>query len=98
MFHHVAMFRFHEDVDAAIVEAIRNELLELPGHIPEIRSYAVGRDAGLREGTWDMVVLASFDDAAGYQEYRDHPRHRPLVDRILSIASDRAALQSSELA
>ena len=97
MFHHIAMFRFRSDVADTAVASIRTDLLRLPEEIPAIRTYSVGRDAGLRDGTWDMVVVASFDDQSGYLEYSTHPRHLPIVERILALATDRAALQTSEL-
>ena len=97
MIHHIAMFKFRQGVDPAQVAAIRNDLLALPDSIAAIRSYRVGRDAGLRDGTWDMVVVASFAGPAGYQEYSEHPDHQAIVKRILELAVDRASLQTSEL-
>jgi hypothetical protein len=91
------MFRFPDDVDASAVDAIRTDLLALPDKIETIRTYAVGRDAALSDGTWDMVVCAAFDDEAGYRAYSQHPLHLPIVDRILRLATDRAAIQTAEL-
>ena len=97
MIHHIAMFKFQPEVDPAQVAAIRNDLLSLPETITAIGSYSVGRDARLKDGTWDMVVVASFADPADYHEYSAHPDHQAIVKRILEIAVDRASLQTSEL-
>ena len=98
MIHHIAMFRFQQGVDPARVADIRDDLLALPEAIGAIRSYRVGRDAGIKDGSWDMVVVASFPDAAGYHEYSEHPDHQSIVRRVLEIAVDRASLQTNELA
>ncbi len=97
MFHHVAMFRFREDVAPETIAEIRTRLLELPGKIDAIRGYHVGRDAGLSDSTWDMVVVAHFDDEAGYRAYHAHGDHVPIVQEILPLVTDRAAVQSAEM-
>lgn len=97
MIHHIAMFRFRDDVDDATIAELRADLLALPDKIGTIRSYRVGRDVGLREGTWDMVVVAGFDDDAGYMVYREHPDHLPVVARVGKLITDSAALQTTEI-
>lgn len=97
MFNHITLFRFREEVTADQVADIRDRLLRLPDVIPAIKSFAVARDAGVRETSWDMVVLAGFDDAAGYLEYADHPEHVPLVREIGGMVTDRASVQTEEM-
>lgn len=97
MFHHIAMFRFRSDVPAETVGDIRRRLLQLPESIDTIRGYRVGRDAGLSDTTWDMVVIAEFDDEAGYRSYAAHPDHVPIVAEVGALVTDRAAVQSAEL-
>ena len=97
MFHHIVMFRFQEGVADSTIADIRTELLDLPSRIPAIETYEVGRDAGLSDGAWDLVVVAGFADAAGYQLYSTHPDHLPIVRRIRSLVTDRAAIQTGEL-
>jgi hypothetical protein len=97
MFHHIVMFRFKVEVTKETVAEIRTRLLSLPSSIESIRSYHIGRDAGITQGTWDLVVIAEFDDEAGYRTYRDHPDHVPVVNRIASLAEERASVQTLEL-
>ncbi|MDX2342375.1 MAG: Dabb family protein [Acidimicrobiia bacterium] len=97
MFHHIAMFRFKDGVSDATVAEVRRDLLALPAQVAPIKEYKVGRDAGLSDGTWDFVVVAGFDHAAGYKEYATNPDHLAVVKRILTLVSDRAAVQSGEL-
>jgi len=95
MFRHVVMLSW---VDTAADEdrrAARDALETLPPAIPEIRSYRVGVDAGLApEGNSDLVVVADFDDLAGYVLYRDHPTHQDVIARFIRpILAARAAVQ-----
>ncbi len=97
MFHHVAMFRFRDDVTAEEIADVRRRLVAMPDTIDVIREFRVGRDAGLSDASWDMVVVAAFDDADGYREYAAHPDHVPIVEDIRRLATDRVAVQSTEL-
>jgi Stress responsive A/B Barrel Domain len=95
MFRHVVLLRWN---DAATPEqrlAVLDGLRALPAQIPEIRSYAVGVDAGMAtEGNSDLAVVADFDDVAGYLVYRDHPVHQEVIARtIRPILASRAAIQ-----
>jgi hypothetical protein len=95
MFRHVVLLRWHETATVADRRAVRNGLEALPPLIPEIRSYRVGIDAGLApEGNSDLVVVADFDDVAGYLVYRDHPVHQDVITRLIRpILASRAAVQ-----
>jgi Stress responsive A/B Barrel Domain len=95
MFRHVVMLRWAETATADDHHAVRDALEALPPAIPEIRSYRVGVDAGLApEGNSDLVVVADFDDVAGYLVYRDHPAHQDVIVRLIRpILASRAAVQ-----
>jgi hypothetical protein len=97
VFHHIAMFRFRSDVPPTTITAVRDDLLRLPDVIDSVRSFRIGRDAGLGDTTWDMVLVATFDDEAGYRSYASHPDHLPVVRRIGELVTDRAAVQSAEM-
>jgi heme-degrading monooxygenase HmoA len=91
---HVAMFRWKPGTAEAEVDALSQGLAGLPAAIPEIRSYRFGRDAGLRDGNDDYVVVAEFDDAAAFRRYADHPAHRDVIVNLLQpIADSRHAVQ-----
>jgi hypothetical protein len=94
MFRHVVMFRWAPETDDAARARVRDGLAGLPAVIPAIRAYHFGADAGLAEGNWDFVVVADFDDEAGYFQYRDHEaHHRVIVDAISPTIAARAAVQ-----
>lgn len=94
MFRHVVMFAWTEETTEETRLAIRDGLAALPGVIPEIRDYRLGDDAGVASGNFDFVVVADFDDSAGWLAYRDHPTHQRIRDElILPAAKARSAIQ-----
>lgn len=93
MFRHVVTLTFG-DVPEAHIEAVIDALRELPGAISEIRSYVVGRDVGLNPQNAHLVVVADFDDEAGYLVYRDHPEHQRVITTLIAPhLSARSAVQ-----
>ena len=91
---HVVMFRWVEGLPDDHVERVCAGLAQLPGLIPEIRDYRFGANLGINPGTYDFVVVADFDDEAGYLTYRDHPDHqRFIAELITGNVSERAAVQ-----
>lgn len=79
MIRHTVLLTF-EGVDDSLVQRVADELREMPGLIPEIKSYTVGRDLGLAEGTATIVVSGDFDSIADYQLYSAHPEHVRVLD------------------
>jgi len=93
-FRHVVMFRWADHVDDDHVERVRSGLSALPDAIEQIRGYVHGTDVGVSEGTYDYVVVADFDDVAGFETYRDHPQHVQLIEELIKgNVADRAAVQ-----
>ncbi len=93
-FRHVALFRWRENAPAERKQTLEERLNTLPGVIPEIRAYAIGRDAGINAGSFDFAVVADFADRDAYLVYRDHPAHREVIDACVTpIVAERAAVQ-----
>jgi len=66
----------------------------LPHKIPQIRQFALGENARIDEDTFDLVVIADFDNAEGYAAYRDNPDHRALMENVIRpIVASRAAIE-----
>jgi len=82
MIRHTVLMSF-DGVEEALVQKVIDELREMPSLIPEIRSYIVGRDLGLSEGSAAIVVSGEFDTVADYQVYAGHAEHvRVITDHI----------------
>jgi hypothetical protein len=90
-FRHVVLITLDE---AADVDGLLDALRSLPAQVPELRSYVVGRDAGLAEGNATVAVVADVDDEAGWRAYTDHPAHRRIIaERIRPHLVARTAVQ-----
>ncbi len=84
MLRHVVLFTWKADASDVQVRAFAEGLAELPRHIPEIRSYRFGPDAGLAGGgNDDFALVADFADADAYRRYTEHPAHRHLIAELL---------------
>jgi hypothetical protein len=94
MIRHVVLFTWTEDATDTQKQAVHDELAKMPPAIDVIRAYKYGPDAGINPANSDYVVVADFDDMAGYITYRDHPAHRAMVERYVTpIVARRAAIQ-----
>lgn len=94
MIRHVVLFSWKPEATAEQVKALGAELAKMPTAIGAIRAYKFGPDLGINPANSDYVVVADFDDAAGYVSYRDDPAHRELVARYVTpILASRAAIQ-----
>jgi stress responsive alpha/beta barrel protein len=91
---HVVCLTWKRDVTDAEIEAVRAELVKLPGKIPEIRDYMVGSDLGVGAGNAHFAIVADFDDVDAWRRYQAHPAHEAvLAERIRPILAARAAVQ-----
>lgn len=94
MLRHVVLMQLSNDATDAEVTAIVDGLETLPGLVPEIRNYTVGRDAGLSEGNADVVVIGEFDDEDGFTRYLNNADHQAvIVERIRPFLAARSAVQ-----
>lgn len=75
---HMVMVRLKdptpENVDAA-VEKIRS----MTGQIEVLKSLEVGKDVVRSERSYDLALIARFDDRAGLELYNTHPVHLPVL-------------------
>jgi lactoylglutathione lyase len=83
MFRHVVLLRFTDTTTARDVRTITEALNALPAHIPELRGYHFGSDAGLVEENAHFAIVADFDSIEDYFVYRDHPEHRRVLAEVI---------------
>lgn len=77
MLTHVVMFKLR-DRDPAGVAAVRDQLDKLPGQIPSLQTMEIGIDTLHSGRSYDVVLIARFDDMAGLEAYQAHPVHIPV--------------------
>ena len=92
MIRHVVMFKLKPSVSLAQ----RDEWLEmsrrLHGEIDLVRSFSIGADLIRLPRSYDVAVVADFDNLEDVQAYADHPTHlatvelsRKLSEHIVSV-------------
>ncbi len=84
MIRHVALLTFAADTSAAHVQAIDDALSTLPGRIPQLQAYAIGRDLGIHEGNASFAVVADCLTVDDYIAYRDHPEHKRIIAELIA--------------
>ena len=84
MIAHLATFTFRDDVTAAELDKLAEDLRAMAGTLPSIRRYLCGRNLGLRPNGAHLGVIALVDDQAGLDAYLDSPAHSELVARSIT--------------
>jgi len=95
MIRHIVAWRLRSEDPAekdAAVKGIRERLSALVGVVPGLRSVSVGRDLGLVEDHWDVVLVSEHDDNAALEGYQTHEAHRTAAAWIAQQVSDRVAV------
>lgn len=94
MLTHCVMVKMKDDAPPGQVQRIMDQLSTLPGLIPELKSYRMHTDAGISDGNFDLVVMAEFDDEAGYHAYAADAEHqRIIVEEMRPHIAARSAVQ-----
>jgi hypothetical protein len=94
MIRHVVLFAWVPEATDKQKHQVAEELRALPPLMTGLRSFHVGPDAGIIEGTFDFALVADFEDAGSYLAYRNHPAHRAVVEQVINpVAKERVAVQ-----
>ncbi len=94
MIRHIVLITLRSDAPAHAAGDIVEALRRLASTIPSIREYQAGVDLGLVTGNATVAATATFDDAAAYLEYRDHPAHRAVIEQYIDpVRESRSAIQ-----
>ena len=79
MIRHVAVFRFTPEFGAEDREHWMSLLRALPDQIPELRSMSVGVDTLHGPSSYELAIVADFDDLEGLAAYTGHPAHAEVL-------------------
>jgi Stress responsive A/B Barrel Domain len=91
----VVVGRLREGADEALLDEALRALLLLP--MDGLLEMHVGRDAGLREGSWDYVITADFEDADAYRRYDADEEHNRLRRELFDVLSEEIARVQFEI-
>jgi hypothetical protein len=81
---HIALLTFVDTATDDQVRAVEDALATLPGLIPQLQAYAIGRDLGISEGNASFAVVADCASVDDYIVYRDHPVHRRMISELIA--------------
>jgi len=81
MLTHVVLIKLRDRSPEAIA-AVRAHLDTLAGNIPSLRAIEVGTDMLHSGRSFDLALIARFDDLAGLEAYQSHPVHLPVLAAI----------------
>lgn len=79
MIRHVAVFRFVPEFTSDQREHWMALVRALPDRIPELRSMSVGTDVLRGPASYEIAIVADFDDLDGLEAYTRHPAHAEVL-------------------
>lgn len=85
MLTHVVLFKL-KDRSAASIETARDKLEGLAQAVETLRALEVGVDVTRSGRSYDLALITRFDDADGYEVYRTHPAHLPVLAHMHEAA------------
>lgn len=92
MIKHIVFFKFKADAGEDRMLDLEESLKALPGLIPEIRAFEVGRDVLRTERSFDLALVSAFDDLEALQRYQVHPDHQVVVGKVRQLCEKVAAV------
>ena len=95
MLRNVVLGRLRDGADRALLDEALRGLLLLP--MDGLVEMHVGRDAGLRDGSWDYAITADFTDADAYRRYDADEEHNRLRHELFEVLSEEIARVQFEI-
>ena len=95
MIRNVVVGRLRDGADEELLEEALRGLLLLP--LEGLLEMHVGRDAGLRQDSWDYVITADFADADAYRRYDADEEHNRLRRELFDVLSEEIARVQFEI-
>ena len=82
MVDHLVFFAVREGASSEEVEDLVSSMRALKDDVPSTIDLSVGEDFSGRSGEYTHALFARFEDAAGLQEYMEHPAHLTVVEKL----------------
>ena len=92
MLTHIVIWKYKPEVSEEQRREHVERLRRLEGLIPEIRSFAVGRDVLGLPRSYHTGLVASFDDRAGLEAYDAHHEHQAVAQLGRTISEHVASV------
>jgi hypothetical protein len=92
MLTHIVCWKYKTEISETERAEHVEKLRALPGVIPNILSFSVGRDVLHLERSFDTGLVAVYPDRAALDFYTDHPQHtevaamgKRIAERVVSV-------------
>ena len=92
MLTHIVVWKYKPEVGEEQRREHVERLRRLDGLIPEIRSFAVGRDVLKLPRSYHTGLVATFRDRAGLEAYDAHPEHQAVAQLGRTISEHVASV------
>ena len=92
MLTHIVVWKYKPEVSEEQRREHVERLRRLDGLIPEIRSFAVGRDVLGLPRSYHTGLVATFQDRAGLEAYDAHPEHQAVAQLGRAISEHVASV------
>lgn len=92
MIKHVVFFKFKAEITEPDRRSAIALLRSLPEKIDCIRDFEVGEDVLKSPRSWDIALIATFDDLAALDVYQRHDDHQPVVRTLRALCEALAAV------
>ena len=89
MVDHLVFFAVREGASQGEIEDLVSSIRALRDDVPSTVDLSVGEDFSGRSGGYTHALLARFENAAGLQEYMEHPAHLAVVEKLEATTSGR---------
>jgi hypothetical protein len=89
MVDHLVFFAVREEASQKEVEDLVSSIQGLSEEVPSTVDLSVGEDFSGRSGGYTHALFARFEDAAGLQEYMEHPAHLAVVEKLDATTTGR---------
>ena len=91
MLTHIVLLRLKDRRPESIADT-RAHLQSLGHGIETLRELEVGTDITHSDRSYDLALITRFDDRAGYEVYRQHPVHVPVLVHMAEVAESTIAV------
>lgn len=96
MFKHIVFWKYKDEACGRTkqenMDIVKEGLLSLDGKVPTLRTAEVGQDILHTDASYDMCLICTFEDKAGFIVYRDHPEHQKVLSYIKQVIEDRKVI------
>jgi hypothetical protein len=86
---HLVFLAVREEASPEEVEDLLSSIRALRDEVPSTVDLSVGENLSGRSGGYTHALFARFEDAAGLQEYMEHPAHLAVVEKLDATTTGR---------